>query len=228
MPKQKNDDPYRTTLAAVAEWFGMSRTTLEEWNQTSDAPKKTARGYNLRQWAVWLAKRRRGSMLPKDSPDLAIKHLKRETLQFDLDVKKGRYVRREEYDLIQASLAQLFVGEIERAPIDFSLILAGKSPAQIRALTEDWIDKMRMRIVEKMDDGLETNHVNEDGKAISANPAGSPERTHGRSSQAAHSGRNGSVPVTSRPSHDRQVRIVDQEDDSGAGYESREGMRAFG
>lgn len=139
---KRNDDPYRDTLSEVAKWFGLSKSAVEEWNLADDAPKKSKRGYNLHQWAMWLAKQKY-RVVPKDSPDYRLKTLRVEEKELELQKIKGEMMTVKQHMDERMALVDAFTRACERAAAELAPQVAGKSAAEARRAIEAWQARVR-------------------------------------------------------------------------------------
>lgn len=138
----KTDDPFRQTLLDIAKWFGMSKSAVEEWNLSEDAPKKTSKGYNCREWAAWLAQRK-GKPSPKDATEYKLKLVKLEEAQLNLDERKGKFITREQHIREIEQIVSILVQATERGPAELAARTGGRSASENLKTLEAWFTAFR-------------------------------------------------------------------------------------
>lgn len=149
--RRKSDDIHFQTLAEIADFFGVSKSTAEEWHASLHAPKRTPKGYSARAWGRWIAKRKPAASASLVNAERAA--VKLESEKIALDKLKGELVPKSVYDAHMRTVIRCFVGILESLPAEMMMKLANRPAEFIRAELQSWGDSRRWWLMKCRADG---------------------------------------------------------------------------
>lgn len=149
--RRKSDDIHFQTLAEIADFFGVSKSTAEEWHASLHAPKRTPKGYSARAWGRWIAKRKPAASASLVNAERAAVKLEGEKIT--LDRLKGELVPKSVYTEHLRTVVRCFVGILESLPTELMMKLAHKPSEFIRSELQSWGDSRRWWLMKCRPDG---------------------------------------------------------------------------
>jgi len=157
---------YARTRAELAWLFNVSQRTLRKWTEDG-APAKAKRGYDLQKWIAWRAKGHSDDANRQRwlKAQRRFKEARADLEEIKLDRERGRLIEAEEAAARRLEILRWVVGVFERAGSELASKLAGRKPAEIRRIVNDYFDQVRAEAVKTGGDehGKGTGAAGEDG-----------------------------------------------------------------
>lgn len=176
-PRAHAPSRFAGSAAAVAEWFGVSSPTVQQWLSQSDCPQRTEEGYDLRALCRWDARRRelRRNRIDgsdsgeagetKEEAERRLKIAQADKAERERDQATGLLLERTEHERILLALIDSFVSGLETLPARVTpLLTAARGHQEIMTILQDHIRSLRIQLAAQHSPRPKENHEAEAGK----------------------------------------------------------------